>query len=357
MSESFRIGVFSYGLPAEGLKRGGIERVAHDLAEGLARRGHRVTVWSHDPKPRNASYDVVPLPWKSFTASWLGRRVTMGYLGNALALLPRYGDSEVILAHGDSLLLPLRGKPVVRIMHGSAQWEAKTATNPLRALMQTGVYVQELATALTQRNCVGVSEHTRTSNPFVRRFIHNGVDLDIFRADPDERSSDPSILFVGTLGGRKRGDFLLRCFRREVLPEFPGAKLMMVAGGGSEERGVEYHSAPDDRTLASLYRRAWIYASPSSYEGFGLPYVEALASGTPVVASPNPGSREILAEGDYGMLVSDSGFGPAIVRLLGDEQLRRELGERGVRRAKEFALQKTIDEYETLIASVVKGRR
>lgn len=357
MSESFRIGVFSYNLPTEGQKRGGIERVAHDLADGLARRGHRVTVWSHDPAPRGAAYAVAPLPWKSFTASWLGRRVTMGYLGNILALMPAYADADIILAHGDSLLLPLRGKPVIRIMHGSALWEAKTATSPFRALLQSGIYVQELGTALIQKHCVGVSEHSRSANPFIRRFIHNGVDLEVFRPDPEERSEQPSILFVGSLAGRKRGEFLLQCFRREVVPKVPAAKLMMVATGGREERGVEYHVGPDDRALASLYRRAWVYASPSTYEGFGLPYAEALASGTPVVASPNPGSLEILSDGTFGVIVPDGEFGEAIVRLLSDEDRRRKLSDAGLNRAKDFALSKTIDEYERLIASVVKRRR
>ena len=57
-----RIAIFSYGLPVEGQKRGGIERVAHVLAQGLARRGHAVSVFSHDGKPQGAAYDVQELP-------------------------------------------------------------------------------------------------------------------------------------------------------------------------------------------------------------------------------------------------------------------------------------------------------
>ncbi len=113
-----RLAVFSYGLPTPGQRRGGIERVAHELADGLARRGHDVTVWTHDPKPKSAAYRVASLPWQQFATSWLGRRLTMGYLGNILALTPAYGDVDAIIAHGDSLLLPLRGRRVVRVMHG-----------------------------------------------------------------------------------------------------------------------------------------------------------------------------------------------------------------------------------------------
>ncbi len=126
-ADRLRIATISYGLPVPGLKRGGIERVAHMLADGLARRGHEVTVFTHDPKPAGAAYDVRALPWKGFVDTWLGRRVTMGYLGNLLAVVPNYSQFDVIVAHGDSLLLPLAGKPLVRVMHGSALGEARSA--------------------------------------------------------------------------------------------------------------------------------------------------------------------------------------------------------------------------------------
>src|SRR6187455_866199 len=102
-----RLAVLSYGLPKRAHKRGGIERAAHTLADGLARRGHQVVVFTHDPKPSGATYDVRLLPWKAFVGTWAGRRVTMGYLGNVLALAPDYREFDAIVAHGDSLLLPV----------------------------------------------------------------------------------------------------------------------------------------------------------------------------------------------------------------------------------------------------------
>ena len=67
------------------------------------------------------------LPWKGFVNTWLGRRLTMGYLGNVLALVPSYREFDAVIAHGDSLLLGLCGKPVLRVMHGSALGEARSA--------------------------------------------------------------------------------------------------------------------------------------------------------------------------------------------------------------------------------------
>jgi len=131
-----------------------------------------------------------------------------------------------------------------------------------------------------------------------------------------------------------------------------------VCEGGARAEGVTYRTGVADAELASLYRRAWVYASPSTYEGFGLPYLEALASGTPVVATPNPGSREVLAGGEFGRLVTDDEFGPALAQLLGDERARAELARRGLRRARELSLSAMVDGYEGLLAEVcARGRR
>jgi phosphatidylinositol alpha-mannosyltransferase len=347
-----RIACFSYGLPVAGEKRGGIERVAHDLAHGLARRGHNVTVYTYDPKPEGAAYGVRPLPGKWFFSSWLGRRLTMGYLGNVLALLPRYHDADVVIALGDSLLLPLAGKQIVRIMLGSALGEALSARSPWRFVPQLGIYGQELLTGLTQPGCVAISRNTCRYNPFVRRVISLGVDLTVLSHHSAIKSPEPSILFVGALGGRKRGRSLIEWFIRDVRPRHPTATLMMVTPPGPEIARVRYYTGVSDTELAALYRRAWIYASPSTYEGFGLPYLEAMACGTPVVATPNPGSREVLDEGRFGRLVSDSEFGTAMADLLADADARSELATRGLRRAQEFALSTMVDGYEHLLNEI-----
>lgn len=350
-----RLAMLSYGLPVPGEKRGGIERAAHSLADGLARRGHHVVVFSHDPRPAEAQYDVRELPWKRFVGTWLGRRMTMGYLGNALALVPEYREFDAIIAHGDSLLLPFAGKPIVRVMHGSAFGEAMSARSAGRWILQMGVYLQELATALVENGTVADSEATRRHNPFIRRIIPLGVDPDIFFPAPADKTSEPSVLFVGALGGRKRGRFLLDLFSGVMRVEHPQASLMFVGPPGPAMPGVAYFTGISDRELGALYRRAWVYASPSSYEGFGLPYLEAMASGTAVLATPNPGSREILRDGEYGRLAGDAEFAAALSALLTETRMRQALEARGLQRAQEYSLAKMIDRYETLLMELCAG--
>jgi phosphatidylinositol alpha-mannosyltransferase len=346
-----RIAVFSYGLPVAGEKRGGIERVAHVLAQGLKERGHETVVFTHDARPEGAIYEVRQLPWKAFVETWLGRRVTMGYLGNILALLPDYRPFDVVVAFGDSLLLPLTGKPVLRVMLGSALGEAMSARSPGRFVMQSGVYLQELAGAMLQRT-VGISENTRRHNPFVRQSILLGVDARVFFPRPGDKTAEPSIIFVGAASGRKRGRFLLDIFASKVRPAFPSASLMFVGAAGEPAPGVTYHTGVSDAELASLYRRAWVYASPSTYEGFGLPYLEAMACGTAVIATPNPGSREVLVDGTYGWLPHDDDFGASINTLLADGGRRSALASSGLHRARELSLESMLDRYEALLAEL-----
>ena len=347
--EPVLIAVISYGLPVTGKKRGGIECVAHDLADGLARRGHTVTIWTYDSKPDHAAYEVRCLPGRAWFRSWLGQRLTMGYFGNVLALVPNYGHSEAIIAHGDSLLLPLKGRPVVRVMHGSALGEMFSARTPWRFLMQLGIYLQELLTAFINPRCVGNSRNAARYNPFVQRTIPLGTNLNDFFPDPASKTPEPSILFVGTLDGRKRGSLLVDWFSRVVRPSHPSARLQVVGPQGPQVEGVTYYTGLPRNELALLYRSVWVYASPSTYEGFGLPYVEAMASGTAVIATPNPGSEEVLNHGHFGRLVPDSEFASVVNELLANRGAREVLAARGLERAQNYALDTMVESYENLL--------
>ena len=114
----------------------------------------------------------------------------------------------------------------------------------------------------------------------------------------------------------------------------PNATLTIVGASGPSQPGVVYLTGVTDAQLAELYRRSWVFASPSSYEGFGLPYLEAMACGTPVVATANPGSIEVLADGAYGLMPRDDDFAATVSDLLGDEARRAALTDAGFRRGR-----------------------
>jgi glycosyltransferase involved in cell wall biosynthesis len=114
------------------------------------------------------------------------------------------------------------------------------------------------------------------------------------------------ILHVGSTIQRKRIDVLLRVFAA-VQKEFPGARLIQVGGRLTSEQtklaeqlGIEGAIIVlphlERNVLAAIYRRAALLLQPSEREGFGLPVIEALACGTPVVASDLAVLREVGGE-------------------------------------------------------------
>jgi glycosyltransferase involved in cell wall biosynthesis len=110
-----------------------------------------------------------------------------------------------------------------------------------------------------------------------------------------------------------------------------------------------------DEDLPALYSGAAAFAFPSLYEGFGLPVLEAMACGAPVVTSNVSATAEVA--GDAALLVDPRGvdaLGDALGRVLADGALRQELRQRGFERARQFSWERTAREtlllYERVAA-------
>lgn len=207
-------------------------------------------------------------------------------------------------------------------------------------------FTEVLASVVADETMV-VSPATRRWTPWVRRVIPNGVDLSRFDRRDASRAAHPTIVFIGTWGGRKRGADLARIFDSTVRPAFPDAELRMVTQDAPDQlpEGVTVLGRLSDAELRAELARAWLFCLPSSYEGFGIPYVEAMAAGVPVVATPNIGAQYVTAQGRFGVLADLPELGTQLVHLLADAKRREELTEAGLRRAEEFSLGRVVTQY------------
>lgn len=214
-----------------------------------------------------------------------------------------------------------------------------------------------------------------TVDPRRVRVIYNGIDIEEYRPvvgravlhrfgiDPDL----PYVLFVGRITRQKGIIHLINAIKYLE----PNTQVVLCAGAPDTqdiatemERGVRAIQQTHNRvlwiteildkpTLIELYSHAAVFCCPSIYEPFGIIILEAMACGTPVVASAVGGIKEVVVDGTTGILVgldqySESPFEPKdpeafardlaapINRLIGDEDLRRQMSEAGRKRAIEL---------------------
>ena len=97
-----------------------------------------------------------------------------------------------------------------------------------------------------------------------------------------------------------------------------------------------------------------MFCYPSVYEGFGIPYIEAMAAGTAIVTSPNAGAGEVLKNGRYGIICDDDHFAEDLLRLLECRELRREFETRGLERAQDFSAEAIAERYLQIYRNVVR---
>jgi phosphatidylinositol alpha-mannosyltransferase len=334
-----KIGFYHHDLPEPGRKPPGVAVFVHRLALALSARGHDVTVWTLGLAPAEATYRHVRLWPRVPSDSKLLRTFLVPALHNAVD----WRGVDVLHLHGDDWWMFSRTVPTVRTLYGSAVFEARHATAAKRRLFLATIACLEYVSARLATECYGIGPGVPSMYPTVGNF---DMGVDIPATLPPRRTANPTILFVGTWAGRKRGRVLHRVFLEHVLPRLPGAELWMVSDHCEPAPGVWSLGAPTDEELLTLYRRAWVMCHPSTYEGFGIPYLEAMANGVPIISSPNPGARYALGELLAGVSVVDDGeLGPALVRLLVDERGRRERSEQGRQRARHFSWDEVVKHH------------
>jgi glycosyltransferase involved in cell wall biosynthesis len=101
-----------------------------------------------------------------------------------------------------------------------------------------------------------------------------------------------------------------------------------------------------EEELTRLYGAAWVFCLPSIYEGFGIPYIEAMASGCAVVATPNPGAIDVLDRGRVGVIASSAQLGQALLGLLGSQNARDRLTRDARKAVLRYDVREIAREYE-----------
>jgi len=179
---------------------------------------------------------------------------------------------------------------------------------------------------------------------------------------------NPYLLFVGNRKKHKNLSLLVEAFAiiKDKIPHYlviAGSKEkerdevdMLVKNLNIQERVVQFIK-PSDEIIISLYKFADLFVFPSLFEGFGLPPLEAVSLGCPVILSDIPILREIFGEaGFYFNPYSEEALAEAILKVILDEEFKIGLLEKQKERLKMFDKNKIIDQYISLFERIVGGK-
>ena len=209
--------------------------------------------------------------------------------------------------------------------------------------------------------------------------IYNAIDDRFWQEPPaDEvarvreryRLTDPFILYAGNIKPHKNLERLIESFHllRQNSPELKDVQLLIIGDEISKyaalrravhrhklHKHVRFFGFVSDQTLAALYRLADVFVFPSLYEGFGLPPLEAMASGTPVITSNVSSLPEVV--GDAALMIDPyepAAIAEAMHRVLTDAALRSDLRQRGLIRAREFSWERSIKRVREIYDEVMQ---
>lgn len=329
---------------------GGICEHVHYLARELRRHGHHADVITSNIEGARPSAHVIRIGESApVHANGSMARVTVGRgLRRQLRETLEQGRYDLVHVHAPlTPSLPILAIeeatcPVVGTFH--AYFERSLAYALGRR------YFQRLLDRLDAAVCVSAAARDAVARYFEADWtiIPNGVDTDFFSPEAARpvgvRGDLPIVLFVGRFDPRNGLDALLDAYR-QVRARGTAAQLVIVGDGPERPRYEAMAAGLPDVTFAGrvpqaqipgYYASAAVYACPTVLGSFGITLLEAMATARPVACYDTAGFRTVVRDGVEALMTPPGDTGAlagSLVRLLGDESLRRRLGNAGRQRA------------------------
>lgn len=350
---------------------GGVQAHIRDLAEELTRRGHDVSVLapadddSDLPDYVTSAGRPVPVPYNGSVA-----RLNLGVV-SAARVRKWIKDGQFDVLHVHEAVSPtvsvlacwIANGPIVATQHTAM--ERSKALSSLSLLANTALEKVSGRIAVSEKARQFMVEHVGGDAVL----IPNGVNCAAFAVDetlPGYPRSGPTLFFIGRIDEQRKGLPTLLSALPAIVAAHPEVEVL-VAGPGDVENvaatvppelrdAVRFLGLVSEDDKVRAFRSADIYIAPQlGGESFGIVLLEAMASGTPVVASDLEAFRLVLAEGRYGQLFrtgDTDDLARVVNELLDDPARRADFSAAGYRRAAEYDWTSVARDVERVYESV-----
>ncbi len=343
----------------------------HEQAKRWVRMGHRVTMITTRPRG-HARRDTID----GLEVYRAGNRYTVYLCAPVLYLLGlrKRADAVVDIINGVPFFTPLFcRKPKVAIMHHVHKEMFLIELGPV--LGRIGRAIERYVVPLMYRRVHFISSSRSTVENMRNLLFHgsklrisvayNGIDHDFYKAGAGKRER-PTVLYLGRVKKYKRVPLLISMMK-SVREQVKDAELLIAGGGDAvtDSRGaiermgagdyIRYLGFVSEEEKLRLFQEAWVQATASLVEGWGLTVVEANACGTPAVSFRVPGLRESIIDGETGRLADgEEEFVSHLVDILTDAGLRRRLTRGAEEWARRFDWDRTAAETLEVIRLVME---
>jgi glycosyltransferase involved in cell wall biosynthesis len=286
--------------------------------------------------------------------------------------LSRTGNADALLEvwHGISFLAPLWSRiPTAAIAHHvHGDQFRQVLPTPLAQVAE--VLERDVAPRLYRRTPL-ITLSPSAKDELVERLGYDAGQVSVVTpgvaeifSPGGERSPAPLVVTVARLMPQKAVDVVIDALVR-LKSSHPALEAVVVGDGperaalqGRAPAWIRFAGHVTDDELVAIYRRAWVLATASRKEGWGMTITEAGACGVPSVASDIAGHRDAVEDGSTGLLFRDpDGLIGGLDRLLSDAELRRSMGDAALAKARALTWKAAADQVFAVLASAPRRQR